>query len=87
MSFHLPLCLCSFRQGHDRMRGNGLRLCQERFGLDIRKHFFSKRVERNKNGLPMEVVGSPSVEVFKNHGDMALRAVVSGHGGRAGAGT
>jgi len=31
--------------------------------------------------LPMEVVGSPSLEVFQNRGDVALRAVVSGHGG------
>jgi len=29
--------------------------------------------------LPREVVGS--LEVFKNHGHMALRDVVSGHGG------
>ena len=27
------------------------------------------------------VVGSPSMEVFKNHGDVAPRDVVSGHGG------
>ena len=27
------------------------------------------------------VVGSPSLEVFKNHGDVALGDVVSGHGG------
>jgi len=27
------------------------------------------------------VVGSPSLEVFQNHGDVALRDVVSGHGG------
>ena len=26
------------------------------------------------------VVGSPSMEVFKNHGDVAARAMVSGHG-------
>ena len=31
--------------------------------------------------LPMEVVESPSLEVFKNHGAVALRDVVSGHGG------
>ena len=31
--------------------------------------------------LPKEVVGSPSLEVFQNHGDVALRDVVSGHGG------
>ena len=28
-----------------------------------------------------EAVGSPSLEVFENHGDVALRNVVSGHGG------
>ena len=29
----------------------------------------------------MEVVGSPSLEVFQSHGDEALRDVVTGHGG------
>jgi len=31
--------------------------------------------------LPREVMESPSLEVFKKHGDMALRDVVSGHDG------
>ena len=31
--------------------------------------------------LPREVVGSPSLEVFKNRGGVALRDVGSGHGG------
>ena len=31
--------------------------------------------------LPREVVGSPSMEGFQNCGDVALRDVVSGHGG------
>ena len=34
--------------------------------------------------LPGEVVGSPSVEVFQNYGDVARRDVVSGHGGGGG---
>ena len=31
--------------------------------------------------LPRGVVESLSLEVFKNHGDVAVRDVVSGHGG------
>ena len=31
--------------------------------------------------LPREVVQSPSLEGFKNHGDVALRDVVCGRGG------
>ena len=34
-----------------------------------------------RDRLPGEVVGSPSLEVFKEGGDMALRHVGSGHGG------
>ena len=62
-----------------RLKGSSLKLHQRRLRWHIRKNIFFKRVAGNWNGVPREVVGSLSLEVFKNHEDVVLRDVVSRH--------
>ena len=56
-----------------RTRGNGFKLGQGRFKLDIRKKFFTQRVVIHWNRLPKD---APSLEAFKARLDVALGSLV-----------
>ncbi|KFQ93662.1 hypothetical protein Y956_00353, partial [Nipponia nippon] len=55
---------------------NGFKLKEGRFRLDLRKKFFTMRVQTLDHRLPREAVDAPSLEVFKARLDGALSNLV-----------
>ena len=59
------------------MRGNGFKLKEGSFGLDVRKKFFTMKMVRHWNRLSRDVVDAPSLlDVLKARLDGALSNLV-----------
>jgi len=56
----------------DRTWGNGHKLKQSKFHLNMMKNFWTLRVTEHWNRMPREAVDSPSLEIFKTCLDKVL---------------
>lgn len=52
------------RTWSDNTKGNGFKVKDSRFRLDVRKEFFTVRVVRHRKKLPSDVMDATSLEVF-----------------------
>ena len=52
----------------DRTKGNGFRLKDKRFRLDIMKKFLTIRMVKHWNRLPREMMNTSSLETFRQAG-------------------
>ncbi|KFQ68613.1 hypothetical protein N335_11110, partial [Phaethon lepturus] len=60
----------------NRTKGNGFKLKEGRFRLDVRKKFFPVRVVKPWHRLPREVVDAPSLATFQVRLDRALSNLI-----------
>ena len=58
------------RVNNSKTRGNGFKLKEGRFSLDVRGKFFTMRVVRCWHRLPRAVVDALSLEMFKTRLDV-----------------